>query len=280
MVDQTGLKRGFTLIELLVVIAIIAVLIALLLPAVQQAREAARRSQCKNNLKQIGLAIHNYEGTHSVFPPGSSYNNNADDPRNCISAFAFILPYLEQAALYQKWNFDFAQQASQNAEANRTPVAAYFCPTRPRTSRNATNSARDALGDYALSAGSGHTNSSLPANSKGLFHMNSSISFRDVTDGVSNTLMIGEKAVEYYETLSPQFRWGWHSTRNTVTPLNKSIGTSPYDDTTRAPFASSHVGGGHFTMGDGSVRFISENINQDTYKYLGDRADGNVIGEF
>lgn len=275
-------RKGFTLIELLVVIAIIAVLIALLLPAVQQAREAARRSQCKNHLKQIGLALHNYTDTYKVFPPASSYNMNASDPRNCVSAFVFILPYMEQATLYQKWDFNYNQTASQNSVANRTPVSAYFCPTRPRTSKNATASSQDALGDYALSAGTGHTNSADPAQSKGLFHMNSAISFRDITDGSSNTFMIGEKGVEYYETLSQQFRWGWHSARSTVVRLNKFVGgTVPgiYSDT-NANFASDHTGGGHFALGDGSVRFVSENIDFTLYKNIGDRADGNVISDF
>ncbi|MES2791025.1 MAG: DUF1559 domain-containing protein [Planctomycetota bacterium] len=262
-------SRGFTLIELLVVIAIIAVLIALLLPAVQQAREAARRSQCKNNLKQFGLALHNYHDTHNILPPGSV-------GVNMISTFVFILPYIDQAPLYSKWNFSVAQNSATNLVANTAPVSGYFCPTKPRAT---TKDGAQAYGDYADSAGTGHTNSVTLTDWKGLFNQNSSIRLRDVTDGTSNTIAMGEKrTVELTTLTSPQYRWGWHGTRSMRYPMNKNVvvGSVVFDDNS-ANFGSEHVGGCHFLMSDGAVVFLSENMNLTVYQNLGDKADGNVV---
>src|SRR5690606_29045010 len=124
-------RQGFTLIELLVVIAIIAVLIALLLPAVQQAREAARRSQCKNNLKQLGLAMHNYLDVHGVFPFGQIYfttrPSGATDSR--VSWFWMILPFVEQSAVYSKLDFTVPTYSSPNSSVNTTPMPGFYCPS-------------------------------------------------------------------------------------------------------------------------------------------------------
>ncbi|QDU07121.1 DUF1559 domain-containing protein [Gimesia aquarii] len=275
LVTQTkwfSIRRGFTLIELLVVIAIIAILIALLLPAVQQAREAARRSSCKNNLKQIGLALHNYNETHTIFPPASITASN-------IGGFAFILPFMEQSALYNKWDFSLSQTHANNREANSTPVIAYFCPSKPRSSLNSSSTA---YGDYAFSSGTGHSNSNSHSNWKGMFNRDSNTRLRDVTDGASNTFAAGEKrTVEITTLVSPQYRWGWHATRNTQqTRINETvIQTSPtrnFNDNT-ANFGSDHVGGAHFVFADGSVHFLSENMDFELYQNLSDKADGNVV---
>lgn len=266
-------RRGFTLIELLVVIAIIAILIALLLPAVQQAREAARRSTCKNNLKQIGVALHNYNETHTILPPGS-----IGPSTNAHSAWAFILPFMEQSVLYNKWNFSLVQNHANNREANSTPVTSYFCPSKPRPSLNDSN---QAYGDYAVSTGTGHSNSASHSNWKGIFNQNSNTRLRDVTDGTSNTFAVGEKRTVEASLTSPQYRWGWHAARNTQQArINETvITTSPvrnWDDNT-ANFGSDHVGGAHFLFSDGSVHFLSENMNFTLYQNLSDKADGNVV---
>lgn len=267
----TAVQRGFTLIELLVVIAIIAILIALLLPAVQQAREAARRSTCKNNMKQLGLAFHNYHETHSIFPPASV-------GPGAIGVFAFILPYMEQANLYNKWNFSLPQNNAANQDANSAPVMAYFCPSRPRSSLN---SSSQAYGDYAVSSGTGHCNSGTHSNWKGMFNQNSNTRLRDVTDGASNVFSAGEKRTVESSLTSPQYRWGWHATRNTQKAhINQNVAdltpATGWDDNS-ANFGSEHVGGAHFVFTDGSVHFLSENMNFTVYQQLSDKADGNVV---
>ncbi|HWL06825.1 MAG TPA: DUF1559 domain-containing protein [Planctomicrobium sp.] len=210
-------RVGFTLIELLVVIAIIAILVALLLPAVQQAREAARRSQCKNNLKQMGLALHNYHDTHRVFPFGMMNGINAfavEDPSsagfggtNRISWFPMILPFIDQSPLYQEWvtlglNASSMGTWWDNGRAGRsnTIVPAMLCPSDPGTAKRTVNGF---AGNYQLCGGSrawGPQATTLRQavvdadnlSPKGMFFPRSRVSIRDITDGASNTLMVSE----------------------------------------------------------------------------------------
>jgi prepilin-type N-terminal cleavage/methylation domain-containing protein len=324
-------RSAFTLIELLVVIAIIAVLIALLLPAVQQAREAARRSQCKNNLKQIGLALHNYHDTFGSFPigatgtiEGSTYNGGP-----YLSWAVRILPYVDQAPLYNQVNFNLAHAESQvltdGKPAREHVVTVYRCPSDGFSDvANVTSSATSvayAQTNYSGSIGSQSTPSSssscnpfqsfaesLPGGNiayarsadsrkiSGMFAQSAAkVAIRDVTDGTSNTLCVGEILPGCH---SPTYFNGWWpsagrvTTGSTLAPINEMttcersqrISDPNCTDGTNFNyswgFKSMHVGGAQFTMVDGSVKFVSENINHQTYQYLGGRADGHVIGEF
>lgn len=286
-------SNGFTLVELLVVIAIIGILIALLLPAVQAAREAARRTQCNNHLKQIGLALHNYHDTFGVFPP-ASINSGSVVPNggNAVSGWVFILPFMEMENLYNLWDFRFSYDDAQNNAAKKVPVEGYFCPSKPRPEKA---SSSVAYGDYAFSAGTGHCNAGSAYYRKGMFNQNSVCRFRDITDGTSNTIAVGEKrTVQSTSLVSPQYRWGWHSTRNMCYRMNVDVvpnaaytfylengttvsGTSAAWDDYWANFGSDHPGGVLFLAADGSVHFVSETIEFSVYQRLGDKADGNVV---
>ena len=298
MIICTSRKRGFTLVELLVVIAIIGILIALLLPAVQAAREAARRSQCSNNMKQFGLALHNYHDTFKRFPP-ASINSTVGPGGEALSCWVLILPFMEQAALHDIWDFNYGHLDSANYDANHTPVDGYFCPSRSRPTKMGADNPADqyassAYGDYAVCAGTGHCNSGTTFYWKGLFGQNSTTAFRDILDGTSNTLAIGEKRTEQATLTSAQYRWGYHATRTVNYPMNVDVvpdakysiptstggtvaGTSAAWNDWWANFGGPHPGGVQFLLADGSVSFLSETIEFDTYQYLGDKADGNPV---
>lgn len=182
-----------------------------------------------------------------------------------------LLPYLDQTALYAKWNFDLGQDHSTNRPANSTPVTVFFCPSRPRPTRN---DSTNAYGDYSGSNGTGTTWSQEVSDRKGLFNVNSDIRIRDITDGLSNTIAVGEKRVTQPGTSTgPQYRVGWNSIRNMNHKMNVDV--SPFDDN-NANFGSDHTGGAHFLMADGAVVFLSENIDLTLYQNLGNRADGNI----
>ena len=189
---------GFTLVELLVVIAIIGILIALLLPAVQQAREAARRMSCQNNLKQIGLALHNYHDTYNSFPPG----NLSGTPFTGISAHARLLPYLEQSAVYALVDFNTGYDQSSNATARSTPVSVFLCPSDsdqlPKDLGGRNN--YYANSGTALSfSGERPTDPSDPnfgqPGANGVFYRNSRVRIGDIRDGSSNTAVFSEKTM-------------------------------------------------------------------------------------
>jgi len=287
---------GFTLIELLVVIAIIAVLIALLLPAVQQAREAARRSQCKNNLKQMGLAVHNYHDQVNQFPYGGIAANHAN-------GWVMILPFMDQANVYNKFNFsrDVGGSDAENQAAKVIPISSYFCPTHSRLRQVVPVSGSGgsayyggARGDYSMNCGTTNCYSTNISDWSGITNIQSSIKLRDVTDGTSNTFLIGEKWTDptLASNVSPAatdsnvsdnayWQWGNYGCRLVKNPMNVNLATIgiTYGDT-QANFGSQHTGGCHFVLCDGSVRFVSQNIDMTTYRNLGNRADGKVLGEF
>jgi len=315
-------SRGFTLIELLVAIAIIAILIALLLPAVQQAREAARRVQCRNHLKQFGLALHNYHDNHQVFPPGLTQTNIAGRFQG-VTFFVPLLPYLDQAPAYARWNF---QQLANNAVGPSAPsaqaVPVFRCPTEPVDTQVVTLSGAATFdGDYAVTSYAGnHGTRSYHPNScvaDGIFFSTGAASrpqalqrpvgLRDVVDGTSSTLMIGEKYhVDANFDGIPSFRrsnlllrqwclWGWlgnfeglgHVTASAQMPLNyrtpaAAVGASTFafTDAQLNAWGSGHIGGVHFLLADGSVRFLGDSLSMSTLSALSTRSGGEVAGEF
>ena len=199
-------RQAFTLIELLVVIAIIAILVALLLPAVQQAREAARRSSCKNNLKQLGLALHNYHDVHNIFPRGNFENagiNNGEGNRswNGFSAHAMLLPFLEQGAIYDALNFNTHTATSVNTTVKQNVIAAFQCPSDINRIANGTGSGTGPGNNYVWSAGPSvywfpptpsdaypPTTITNLSDQVGMFNYRRNVRMRDVTDGLSNSI--------------------------------------------------------------------------------------------
>lgn len=297
------LRSGFTLIELLVVIAIIAILVALLLPAVQQAREAARRSSCKNNLKQLGLAMHNYHDTHQVFPPGYFCGINQSGTtwnfrRHCW--MHSVLPFLEQSALYDKLMPQRDSQLDSWTWAGRESVIPTLgCPSDPLQHKVNT---RGYHGNYMAVHGSPSLqNGTNDRSAPGIFYVESKTRMASIIDGTSNVAMLGEIIlVEGATDRRGAYYMTSFNTANVTIALRDAPNTSVPDRGNLAimvdyiPFApaeestttvhqnarSFHSGGAQFVLADGSVRFISENVDKTTYNRLGDRADGQPLGEF
>ena len=282
--------RGFTLIELLVVIAIIAVLIALLLPAVQQSREAARRTQCKNNLCQIGLAIQNYEMAHNVLPPGSVNPTGPirSEPIGYHMSWAVqILPYLEQQNVFRSIDFAVGAYDPRNEKWRKIIIPSYLCPSdfRHSTGDQGSSPSNFAGVQHDVEAPIDHGN-------HGVFVLNLAVPMDSVTDGTSTTLFVGEKALQPDEL-------GWISgTRATLRNGGEKVNLHlmalrnqfPFQGQPDKPttitteyvggFSSHHTGAAHFVVGDGAVRYINENIEQAVYRRLTNRSDGEPVGDF
>ncbi|MBW3542411.1 MAG: DUF1559 domain-containing protein [Planctomycetes bacterium] len=300
MRPTTG-RRGFTLIELLVVIAIIAILIALLLPAVQQAREAARRASCKNNLKQLGLAIHNYHEIYSMFPMSAPRPSgpapSVPHPRNNgFSWMAMILPQIDQTPLYQKLNFNGGLwENTTNRQLVQTPIPSLLCPSDPTQAVRSDLARWWAWPDCTLCGGRGPAGVTCYMGFQGdwfdtpvpdgLFERAPSrpVRIRDVIDGMTNVLALGERSPSY----SPWCAWAagngtWIVSRYTINqarrvwpvPDAREIGGIKYGA------ISMHVGGIQVLLADGSAHFLSENINHTIYKQLVHHADGQPAGGY
>ncbi|AMV39809.1 DUF1559 domain-containing protein [Planctomyces sp. SH-PL62] len=293
-------RRGFTLIELLVVIAIIAVLVALLLPAVQAAREAARRVTCVNNLMQIGVALHNYEGAFEVLPPGVVDEGKGpvlDQPKGYgFNWLARLTPYMELKNVYNHFNFNISLYDQSNFTTRHNLVRSFLCPS------DGANLMRNPQGIPLSNYAGVHHDVEAPiaADNRGVLFLNSAIRYEEITDGTSQTLFVGEKRNDGLDL-------GWASgtratLRNTGTLVNASASQpvwtedGPVDpgsllrpgDEKQATedalkfvggFGSPHPGGANFVFGDGSVRFMKSSISAEVFRRLGNRADGEMLSD-
>jgi len=310
MLDPRRLRCGFTLIELLVVIAIIAVLISLLLPAVQSAREAARRIHCVNNLKQMGLALQNYHDSLGSFPAGyyarARFVDGATDTARGWSWASMILPMMEQSPLYNAANFSLNLDAPANTTVIGTSLTAFLCPSDQTPA--GTFAVSDALGNalarmtassYAACSGgdesdvvTGYNNNGL---GEGLYYRNSRTRLVDITDGTSYTIAVGERAWSNAKGV-----WAG-SVANGVIPRGPanpcptsgalfypaaamtlahchSLNTNTDPDGGIDDFSSQHPGGANMLFADGSVRFLKTVLRDSTpYQALGTRSGGEVI---
>jgi prepilin-type N-terminal cleavage/methylation domain-containing protein/prepilin-type processing-associated H-X9-DG protein len=319
-------KNGFTLVELLVVIAIIGILVALLLPAVQAAREASRRSSCQNNMRQFGVAMHNYYLSYKQYPPNSPWWVDGitifpQDRKG--SMLVKLLPYLEESNLFGRLNFqgDIIYQFEKNLELRQIVLRIFRCPSDsfPLLSSVATyNPAGHAVTNYAPTVGAQktfsysdccpepagdlfgteqayHADTREMNTTSGMFSRSGwSANMQQIPDGTSKTIAMGEVLPDCnYEFM----RFGWweswpmyvgtapainfDSCRATTPawPAPQDCGTF-FNWNTSSGFKSRHPGGANFTLADGSVQFISENIDYRNYQRLGDRRDGEAVEPF
>ncbi len=297
-------KYAFTLVELLVVIAIIGILIGLLLPAVQAAREAARRMSCGNHQKQLGLAVHNYHAAFDRMPAGWIADEPSDEPG--WSWGAALLPYMEQQALFEKIDFSVAIEEDRHQAVREQIVATFVCPSdvgsdlfmiaegsaahhHSHHSMVAASASADddanvdapddklfliAKANYVGVFGTREIEDS-PFDGDGTFYGNSKTRMRDVLDGLSNTIILGERTTELGSSI-------WHGVIPEANAAESRIVGST-DHTPNSParhfedFSSQHIGGAHFTLADGAVRFITDSIDATVYQGLATRHNHEVI---
>jgi prepilin-type N-terminal cleavage/methylation domain-containing protein/prepilin-type processing-associated H-X9-DG protein len=295
-------RLGFTLIELLVVIAIIGILIALLLPAVQKVRDAANRMKCQNNLKQIALALHSYHDANGILPTGVSLGIG-----NFLSFHVHILPYLEQNNLYQRFNFAARYDNPANLALGLNLVPNYQCPTATQLNTQygtgewsggqptLTTHYYGVAGPIGTNPQTGQlyqfrtTNQGNEA-TQGVLGMGSKVRLTDITDGTSNTLMVGEMSwtnANYYRVwIRGTYDDTTNPDRDTTCCRNvaNTFASTPYngsDNANNTSFGSEHAGrGANFALADGSVRWVSPGISMATYRSVASYNGGEVISDF
>jgi len=325
---NTPHRRGFTLVELLVVIAIIGILVALLLPAIQAAREAARRTQCRNNMKQIALAFQNYHDTHHQFPAYNYPVVNTSD-WNSHGALTMILPYIEEQVVYDTVDFNVAWDASANATARYTKIASFLCPSAIEFPDR-----RFAPSNYAVCGGGRHLlySKGAPVAASGIFTARRGTPLSAILDGASNTVLLSElisgdndggsldlqrdytarptgvqdqfppaSQIEAAGVACDNYAPTFHKSNggrdwfasfpaqiafNTIAPPNwnhisccnaNSIGSYTCHVDGIFPARSYHAGGVITAMGDGSITFVTDSIDLQTWQHLGARRDGNSV---
>jgi prepilin-type processing-associated H-X9-DG protein len=291
-------RSAFTMMELLFVVGIIAILIALLLPAIQSSREMARRVQCDNNMLQLGVALGNYASTHRVFPPGVV---NAKGPISNLPAgyhyswIVQILPYVEHRSIYNHFDFREGVYAPSNETARDSKIQTLLCPS-------------DGTRGYSTSYAGCHNDveAAIAADNTGILYLNSRVAYDDISDGPAYTILLGEMR-------GGSLTLGWASgtratLRNTGHPINDPNEFAPPTGSTYLSqagssrtsdpdivakmvedgillidyvggFSSAHPNGTNFLFADGSVRLLKISIDQHVYRFLGNRADGNLISD-
>ncbi|MEZ5940432.1 MAG: DUF1559 domain-containing protein [Planctomycetaceae bacterium] len=282
-------KRGFTAIELMVVMAIIATLIALLLPAVQQAREAARRTSCSNNLLQIGVAMHSYHNFHQTFPPGSCDTQGPvrDDGKGYkMSWVAQILPFLDETNAYGRIDFTRGSSDQQDKDLLNYQPTVFSCPSSGGSSSYA--------GCY------NDVEAPLDVNNNGMLFLNSRIRLRDVADGQRHTLLLGESGATagwiygtgstlrnmdgFSDPTSANFQTSgrnYYEAPPERKPAEEDEGAERVDpDLFVGGFGSAHGSGGNFCFVDGTVRYVSSYVDQSVLYRIANRHDGQLVGKF
>jgi prepilin-type N-terminal cleavage/methylation domain-containing protein len=285
-------RAGFTLVELLVVIAIIGILVALLLPAVQMAREAARATQCKNNVKQLGLALHNYHDTYLRLPPGWAATGDPEGPNGWGWAAA-ILAQVEQQTLQDNLQYHRPIADPVNQLAREFVVPAYVCSSDPLEQQfqmhggvDDEHANQDQVGTPMFLVGKanyagvfGFTEiEDNPSAGEGTFYHNSQTRFASLTDGLSNTLVVGERSSRRGGTIWTGVVPGANAAMARVVGTADHTPNHPshhFDD-----FSSYHPSGAHFLLGDGSVRRLNDQIDLITYQSLMTRSGGEVVNDF
>jgi prepilin-type N-terminal cleavage/methylation domain-containing protein/prepilin-type processing-associated H-X9-DG protein len=267
-------RAGFTLIELLVVLSILSVLITLILPAVQAARETARRASCSNNLMQLGVAAQNYETSHEVLPPGSI--NLVSPVKNTPSGYhmswvAQILPYLEQKNVFNHMNFLNGAYSGENSTARAITLNVLICP-----SGSVGGGRRGDAAPSNYAACHHYIEDPIAIDNLGAFFLNSKVRLDDIPDGASNTIYFGEKRHDA--------DLGWMSEtratlRNTGAMVNIAILPSQSNPDPVGGYSSFHSGGVNVCFGDGSVRFLENKISPVVYQRLGNRQDGEMVSK-